>query len=180
MHVNFRHLFAIFLLLSLGCNDRNGQLRRYRETVIQPAAPTPSTRLAWNTPDGWIEQPATEMRLATFKVDSAECTIITFPGNVGGSEANVRRWLGQLQIQPPETDFQKFMSDAPTFQTEGGFQGTFFDFESLIASNATTSMLATIIPMDGQMIFIKLMGDKTVVADNREKFKALNQSLRKK
>jgi hypothetical protein len=69
-------------------------------------APDAITQLEWDDPPGWRrEQPSSSMRRAQYKVTKmgadpadAEMTVITFGGGMGGSnEANIQRWLGQLE-----------------------------------------------------------------------------------
>jgi hypothetical protein len=64
------------------------------------------TELSWDDPPGWRrEQPSSQMRRAQYKVQhvgadaaDAELTVITFGGGQGGGdEANIQRWLGQLE-----------------------------------------------------------------------------------
>jgi hypothetical protein len=64
------------------------------------------TELAWDDPPGWRrEQPSSAMRRAQYKIPhagadatDAELTVITFGGGMGGdNEANIQRWLGQLE-----------------------------------------------------------------------------------
>jgi hypothetical protein len=70
------------------------------------AGPASTTELSWDDPPGWRrEQPSSQMRRAQYKVPhagtdtaDAELTVITFGGGMGGSnEANIARWLGQLE-----------------------------------------------------------------------------------
>ena len=180
MRVNLSSFLFLFLLSLAGCKQEP-ELRHYQEVVVEqmapPSEPPAQLTLLWKTPDGWLEQPASEMRLATFKVESAECTIVAFPGDVGGVEANVKRWLTQLEVQMSDDQLQTFIQNAPALETEGGFKGSFFNFEPVATS---TSMLATMISANGQTVFVKLMGEKNIVSKNREKFEALSRSLKNK
>src|SRR6476469_7004286 len=73
------------------------------------APPAPSTPAQWTKPEGWSEQPLSEMRLGSFKVEgpnaaSADISVIAFPGEAGGLLSNINRWRGQLQLPPLEED----------------------------------------------------------------------------
>ena len=67
--------------------------------------PAPSTPAQWTKPEGWSEQPLSEMRLGSFKAEgpnaaSADISVIAFPGEAGGLLSNINRWRGQLQLPP--------------------------------------------------------------------------------
>ncbi len=195
------------LALAAGCGEREPALRQYQEIVVEaptrqervadvaamaqqmpPAgggmAGTPvatgSAALTWTTPDGWTEQPGQAMRMATFLVgpDRKECTIVSFPGDVGGIEANLRRWIGQLQATVADDALAKFARAPETFQSEGGLGCLVYDFSGLLPAGSAQSMLAAIVPMDGQTVFVKLMGPRDLLAAERERFLSLCRSLK--
>jgi hypothetical protein len=176
--------------LAAGCRERAPELRQYREVAVEPPtrqervadvaamarqmppaggdmASTPvatgSVALKWTVPEGWVEQPGQAMRMATFLVgpDRRECTIVSFPGDVGGIEANLRRWIGQLEATVADEALAKFARAPETFQSEGGLGCLVYDFSSLLPAGSAQSMLAAIVPMDGQTVFVKLMGPAT-------------------
>jgi len=71
--------------------------------------PPPGAPAQWTRPDGWSDQPLSEMRLGSFKVDgpnatSADVSVIAFPGEAGGLISNINRWRGQLQLAPLDED----------------------------------------------------------------------------
>jgi len=61
-----------------------------------------ASRLAWEIPQDWsVEQPATRMRIAQYRVPGpagdGECIVFYFgPGQGGDAMANARRWAGQF------------------------------------------------------------------------------------
>lgn len=75
-----------------------------------PAAPPPGTasgpQLDYTIPEGWVaEPPANTMRQAQARIPGeagdGEFALFYFgPGAGGGTEANIQRWLGQLQAEP--------------------------------------------------------------------------------
>lgn len=144
-----------------------------------PAVSAASVAVNWTTPDGWTEQRGNPMRIATFLVgpEKAECTLTAFPGTVGGIEENLQRWAGQIGLQATPEGFAKFARAPLTFKTEGGFSCLVYDFASL-APNAEPSMLAAILPLDEQTLFVKLTGPRALLADQKEAFTALCRSLR--
>jgi len=148
-------------------------------TDLPPEMRTPPIPLAWTTPAGWEELKGTGMRLVTFKVDGQECTILTFPGDVGGDAANIRRWLGQVGVTVAEDALAAFVAAPEPLSTEGGFPCRLFDFDSLIPDESGKGMLAAIIPVDDHTAFVKLMGQASVVNSQKAAFIALCQSIRK-
>lgn len=55
--------------------------------------------LVWDLPPGWKEKPAEQMRQGSFAVagnPEADCSIVLLPGEAGGLDANVNRWLAQV------------------------------------------------------------------------------------
>jgi hypothetical protein len=187
---------ALVALLTAACS-REGEVRRYQEVTIQaapPAAaespmgggrgqmtgnvPTAGLRLSWDTPAGWTEKAGGSMRLATFLVGGAECSLSAFPGNTGGVEANLRRWLGQIDAEGSDEQIAGLMQRASAFQTKAGWDGQAFDLSTALPDGATNGMRAAIIPVDGQSVFVKFMGPVDVLEKERAAFAALCASLR--
>ena len=69
---------------------------------LPPEALGDKLPLAWDVPEGWESLGASGIRIATFKVQGQDCTILSFPGDVGGDEANIRRWFGQINQSPSD------------------------------------------------------------------------------
>lgn len=136
--------------------------------------------LQWTAPAGWVEQPGQAVRLVTFLVgpDRAECTIVGFPGDVGGLEANLRRWLGQLKADVSDDALALFASRPESFTSEGGLDCRVFDFATILAPDAPASMLAAVVPLGSQTFFVKLAGSHALLAAEKDNFMALCRSLR--
>jgi hypothetical protein len=69
----------------------------------------------WTVPEGWQETPPTQMLLGRFEVkeddDQLEITVSAFPGDVGGTVANVNRWRSQIELPPQSpTEIQEALS----------------------------------------------------------------------
>lgn len=199
-----RPAFLLPLLVCMvGCDRSDRAVRRYQEIAVTPERSAPSavtppiaaaasgdmastpvqtsdTKLTWTTPTGWTEGAVRAMRLATFIVDAAgrECVITIFPGEVGGLEANLQRWLGQLQATVAPEVLSKFARAPETFQSEGGLPCLVYDFAGLLPAEATDSLLAAVVPMDGQTAFVKLNGTRDQLAAEKENFLALCRSLK--
>lgn len=144
-----------------------------------PAVAAANAEVHWTTPEGWVEQLGNPMRIATFLVgpDQLECTLTAFPGAVGGIEENLTRWAGQLNITLAAPDLAKFARTPKTTKTEGEFPCLIYDFSS-VAPDAEPSMLAAILPLETRTLFVKFTGPQKLLADQKEAFTALCQSLR--
>ena len=168
-------VLPILAAVAAGCGDRGPEIRRYQE--IAPAAP--ASPVTWSVPEGWEERPGGDLRLATFLVrEGVECTVTAFPGAVGGLEANVRRWLGQLQVPDPGHEaLAAFIAGAEIVETEGGRSGRLLDFRRLVP-HAEVAILAGVFPGDDATLFVKLAAPPDVLAAEATRFEALCRSLR--
>src|SRR5207247_9320738 len=71
--------------------------------VSAPAATGPD--IQWQTPKRWVTQLAQGMRVASYVIpapaaggDPAECAVYYFgPGQGGGVDANIERWIGEFE-----------------------------------------------------------------------------------
>lgn len=144
---------------------------------LPPEMRAPSLPLSWTDPAGWEVKPGSGMRIATWVVEGQECTLMSFPGDVGGDEANIRRWLGQVGQSVDDDTLSEFVSTPSPLVTEGGLPVRFFDFSRILPEGATKSVLAGIIPVGDQSVFVKLMGDAAVLQRQRSAFEALCRSI---
>ena len=194
-------LLAVLLLFTF-C-DKGSKVRKYKEK--QPAAaqvpqkntakkttPTPGTtttpgpahaHFQWDTPEGWKEErKASGFRLATFTIPSETkesiCTIIPLQGEAGGLKANVTRWLGQATGETADTiTVDKLINHRETFLTKGQFPAVLIDFTPVTTRPTDKSILVTIITIHGNSVFVKMIGEKAHLVQNKEKFKTLCQSF---
>jgi len=147
---------------------------------LPPEMRTPSLPLAWQTPEGWEERPGSGMRIATFMVQGNECTLMTFPGDVGGDEANIRRWLGQLGQSVGDDVLKSFVANPVRFETAGGFECRFFDYSAILPEGSPKNILAGIITINDHTAFLKLMGDSAILKAQKNAFENLCKSIRLK
>ncbi|HEY1685873.1 MAG TPA: hypothetical protein VGG19_14000 [Tepidisphaeraceae bacterium] len=72
------------------------------DTAAAPARPAPIT---YQLPAGWSQQPGTDMRFATLTgPQHIQIAVTVFPGDVGGTLANINRWRKQMGIAPVTQD----------------------------------------------------------------------------
>ena len=186
----------LLVLLATGCGDTSPPSRTYQEVILRPAPAdmnAPEQRsdtgaiasarpsVTWTAPSGWVEAPGDRMRLATFRVRDGECSITAFPGDVGGMEANVRRWLGQMNVPDPSPEaMDAFLADGDAIASAGGLHGRVFDLARLApdAGPESTAILAGVFSKEGASVFVKLTGPISLLAEERERFVELCRSLR--
>jgi hypothetical protein len=73
--------------------------------TIAAVLPLMAAGLTYTTPDGWkLGRPGSSMRVAEFALpraagdtEDAQLVIYYFGGQGGGVEANIQRWLGQIE-----------------------------------------------------------------------------------
>jgi hypothetical protein len=173
---------AVFLCVSIilgGC--RNDKIEVYRipkegrnvameEMSLSPPAPAHPAR--WTKPDGWNEQPVSEMRLGSFKVNgpggtSADVSVIAFPGDAGGLLSNINRWRGQLDLPPieekqlPQTIQQTEVQGVPVY---------FVDLQSAENSPKPSRILGAVLERPDRTWFIKMAGSPALLESQRQKF----------
>ncbi|UCH96444.1 MAG: hypothetical protein JSV88_06225 [Candidatus Aminicenantes bacterium] len=200
--VKMRLFLFYFLLATLmaavSCGD-SGKVRKYKEKA-PPAAqtqqasqksPGPGAGLMpahahfqWDTPEGWNENRASSgFRLAAFTIKSGDkesiCTIIPLQGEAGGLKANVTRWLGQVTgaMKPDPNAVNQLLKAQEKFLTKGQFPAVMIDFTPVTPNPTNKSILAAVITVQGNSVFIKMTGEKSHLIENKAKFKALCQSF---
>ncbi len=198
--INF--VLSICVMFILGC-DQKPQERQYTEITISapqsmamppvtdphagmdmsmaPAMPTANhevqDKITWDVPANWVEQGPSQMRLATLRLKSApdafDCSIISLPGGAGGLVANLKRWMGQVDINVSDEELQRFINASAN---------NIFDFTQLQKGQdlSTKSMIAAMIELDGTTVFVKLTAGISSVNDNKAAFLALVNSVRLK
>jgi hypothetical protein len=119
------------------------------------------------------------MRVVTFRHGASECAVTSFPGDTGGIEANLRRWLGQLGIDDAPAELvTRIATAADSFTTEGGFPASIYDFTPALPAGIATSMVAAIARAGDNRVFVKLTGPPVELESLRPAFLQLARSLR--
>jgi hypothetical protein len=203
-----RWLTAVILLglpAAAGCGDptaiRTGDIRRYtaaKETAA--AGPRPERERAgqlairYEPPAGWVDRGASGMRLATLLIGPPaaghEVTVIPASGSL---EANVARWLGQLDpAAPPDALAERAaaaLADAERLELEGGRATVVALYDRAEAASGTEAtgatedageaILAGVIPIDETAsLFVKFKGPAAIARRERENFSRFVSSIR--
>ncbi len=183
--INFRRVLPLVLFAALaGCKD--DAIRIYRaakDPAPQPKMPAPSEAEPsalpeWKTPDTWVAQPPSAMRLASFRAGEADVSVSKMPGPAGGTLANVNRWRGQIGIATLAD------GDLAAAQKEievGAEKALLFDMagdKPPEGKSQPQRTLAAIVPHAGETWFFKMSGDAPAVAAESAGFTAFLQSIR--
>jgi hypothetical protein len=137
------------------------------------AAAQKAGEIGYTAPEGWEDLPASGIRKANLKVTadtgSAEITILTFPGDVGGRLANINRWRGQVGLEAASPE------DLPAY-TEGydisNHRGLYVRLEG-----AEQSILGALLPFHNNTWFFKMIGDTPTVLANEAAMKQFLDSI---
>jgi hypothetical protein len=149
-----------------------------RAAPTAAAPPTGPTLPRWTVPEGWTETPPTTMLLSRFEVNAddgqLEITVSAFPGDVGGTVANVNRWRGQIGLAPqPEAQIREALQ---SLDVEDG-TAILIDMTNPREGNPIR-LIGVIWPRGDHTWFYKLSGDETVADREKAAFKRFIQSVR--
>jgi hypothetical protein len=188
--------WLVVVAVAAGCGDpatlQPGDVRRY-EAAKPPAAaaatkPAPARgglALRYEPPAGWTDQGASGMRLATLAIGDVtaghEVTVIPASGTL---EANVTRWLGQLDPAAAEAALAErttaALAAAESLETEG-VQATIvmLPADAAKAEAEGEAILGAAIPLDDKAsLFVKFKGPAAVARRERDNFVRFVASIR--
>lgn len=134
------------------------------DPLSSPPAKKSGTSFTYNTPSDWVKQSSSGMRKASFKIGTADVSVISLPGDAGGTVSNVNRWRGQVGLDSlNNTQVQKFITPITIDKNEG------FKVE-LIAPDQQSAILVAMTTIEGNSWFFKLKGSPEVIKDQRQNF----------
>ena len=189
--LNWLGLMLLAIVLA-GCGRDNVKVYRLSNDDSSSAAPPPNAtattapdqsgnnpaqpQLQWTLPAGWTKVAPGEMSIASFKVQgqggaTAEVTVVPLPGMAGGDTANVNRWRGQVGLSAATADELQKMGE--TVQV-GDQSATLYD---IAGSDNAKRILGVIEERSGMTWFFKMMGDASLVEQQKPQFTAFLKSL---
>lgn len=140
-------------LLCLSCTEEK-EIPTFRIATATEAetSPSPSENkeprpLRWHAPETWEEETPGQFQVALYRIaPGITAAVSRFPGDAGGTAANVNRWREQVGLAPsPDTGGEAIAL------AESDSQARWFELKG-----EERSILAAIIPVDGQTWFFKL------------------------
>jgi hypothetical protein len=162
--------------------------------AVATAASTPAT-LKWDVPAGWVSKtPSSSMRLADFTLprtgtdkEDATFTVYFFGGQGGSVQANLDRWIGQMQ--QPDGRASKDAAKTTTLSSKAGLKITLVDVPGTYVAEVTPGsaerlnkpgfrQIAAVVETPGGPHFVKLVGPAGTVAKWEASTRSFLQSLR--
>lgn len=142
----------IFSLSLLSCTEEK-EIPTFRvaDAEVEIASAPPETKeprpLRWVAPETWEEETPGQFQAALYRIaPGITAAVSRFPGDAGGTAANVNRWREQVGLESsPETGGEAIAL------AESDSQARWFELKG-----ADRSILAAIIPVDGETWFFKL------------------------
>lgn len=140
------------------------------EAAAAPASGQP----AWTVPPGWVAEAPGSMITAAFGVGTggadAKVTVSVFPGDVGGTFANINRWRRQVGLDPVAE------SALPQHIVPLDVAGSSAVLADMKGPKAR--MVAVIVPQTGRTWFYKMLGNEQAVGREKDAFVKFVSSVR--
>ncbi len=144
---------SFFLSLALLSCTEEKEIPTFRvaDTEAETTPALPETKeprpLRWLAPETWEEETPGQFQVALYRIaPGITAAVSRFPGDAGGTAANVNRWREQVGLEPsPDTGGEAIAL------AESDAKARWFELKG-----AERSILAAIIPVDGETWFFKL------------------------
>ena len=163
--------------------------------ISTPKVDARQAALAFDAPAGWVaKKPASSMRIAEFTLpkadkdpDDASLVVYYFGGTGGSVQANLDRWIGQMQ-QPDGRD-SKVVAKSSTLTSRAGLKITLVDIPGTYIAEVTPGsserlnkpgfrQLAAVVETKAGPYFVKVVGPAATVARWEPSVRAFLASLR--
>ena len=179
---------ALAVLLLSSCDQSKIQVYRIPKENVQVAMesgssaivpPPPSAPVKWTKPEGWEEQPLSEMRQGSFRASgpngqTADISVVSFPGDAGGVESNVNRWRSQVQLPPLAGEA---MGGAVQHLTANGKDALLVDVQTPNGAGKPARILGAILQTADRSWFVKMTGDPDFLESQKTRFLEFVQSF---
>ena len=146
--------------------------------------------IQWTAPAGWKSEGARPMRAATYRAPAApgdkedgECAVFYFgPGQGGGVEDNLKRWIGQFEHTQGEPKRAKQTINGLNVTTID-LAGTYAGAGGLMAAPKVSKpgyrLLGGIVEAPQGPVFFKFTGPAKTLAAQQSAFQGLLKSVRR-
>ena len=179
---------ALAVLLLCSCDQSKIEVYRIPKQNVQVAMesgssaivpPPPSAPVKWTKPEGWEEQPLSEMRQGSFRANSpngktADISVVSFPGDAGGVESNVNRWRRQVQLPPLAGEE---IGGALQHLTVNGKDALLVDFQTPNGADKPARIVGAILQTADRSWFVKMTGDPDFLESQKPRFLEFVQSF---
>lgn len=145
----------------------------------QPSSDENRGWIKWTKPEPWTELAPTAFRKGNYVYEDetegkVEITVSSFPGDVGGTLANVNRWRGQAGLGSIS---QEELAASLTDLTIDGQTGQLVDILPEDDDPQAARIVAAIFMYRGESWFFKMSGPQSVVDTQKPVFDTFIQSL---
>ncbi|MCB9868551.1 MAG: hypothetical protein H6837_01765 [Planctomycetes bacterium] len=128
------------------------------------------TKLRFEPPASWAKIEGHPMRLVTYGTSGGgKCSVTVLPGAAGGLPDNVNRWLGQIGAAPLDA---AGIAALPKVKALGA------EHPMVAGYGKTDGVVATVVRVQGDSVFVKLEGKSDVVRAEANNFVKFCASLR--
>lgn len=131
----------------------------------------------YKAPEKWVQKPPRQFVDDAYEItdgkEEAETTISVAGGGIG---ANISRWRGQVQL-PPMDD--KDVERAALKRKVAGIDSYYVDLDNPKGPAGKNRILAAVIPMGGQLVFVKMTGPRDLVGQQKNAFEAFLDSFQR-
>lgn len=139
---------------------------------LPPSTPGSTPTPSWTAPKAWEEGTASPTRLASYSAKGengglVDISVTTFPGDVGGEEANLSRWRTQIGIRGEAAP------TVPETVQAGPLEGQLYDLSGPLART-----MICWFRHEGNSWFFKMTGDSDAVEEQKPAFLAFIGSVR--
>ena len=179
---------ALAVLLLCSCDQSKIEVYRIPKQNVQVAMesgssaivpPPPSAPVKWTKPEGWEEQPLSEMRQGSFKASgpngkTADISVVSFPGDAGGVESNVNRWRSQVQLPPLAGEE---IGGALQHLTVNSKDALLVDVQTPNGADKPARILGAILQTADRSWFVKMTGDPDFLESQKPRFLEFVQSF---
>ena len=162
---------------------------------VPPVVAETAGGIQWTMPAAWKSEGARPMRAATYRAPAApgdkedgECAVFYFgPGQGGGVEDNVKRWIEQFE-QPDGKPSQQAAQirkqtvnrlSVTTIDLAGTYSGSAGPMSPSKVSKPGYRLLGAIVEAPQGAVFFKFTAPAKTLAKNEEAFQSLLKSLRR-
>lgn len=145
--------------------------------------------LQWTAPTGWKSQPQRPMRAATYAVPAAggdkedgEVAVFYFgPGQGGGVEANLQRWVSQFETSAKPQTAKKTINGLPvtTIDLSGTYLASAGPMSPTKTSKPGYRLLGAIVEGPQGGVFFKFTGPAKTVAAGQAAFDKMLGGIRR-
>jgi hypothetical protein len=164
------------------------------QTSTTSVSQNPNGELKYKAPEGWVEEkPTSSMRAAQYKLpkaagDAEDASLVLYyfgQGQGGGTQANIDRWINQMQQPDGSASSTKAKSESTTINglkvttvdVSGTYSAEMTPGSGSFSNNANYRMRAAVIETPKGSYFVKLVGPGKTVAQWDEAFNTYLKSF---